>query len=323
MRGRGSGSVRKTTPTAAATNKGSSIWGRWFVACGVVVCVSVLSLAWFVVIPAANSNSRGSSALAVLVVLHNEVTMSGAIRLMDELYQPGDLWLIHVPPSSDNLLAMLKDSNYGSNPKVIPVTIQKLEYATVSQVQVSLGLLRKALQMNKYWRHALLLSGDSYPLVSPSKLRETMALNPQSNYIEATKWSSKHDRVFSCHGVEEGVWPVTNATLWSGSGWWALSREAAEYTTSTSGKPQDLLDFFQCSRFVDEHYFQTLIASSPILQPTIVEPFNFMYAEVIPGTTNAAVLAPSDAVHLAQTGMWFARKVQSTDTALAIKSSRL
>lgn len=175
--------------------------------------------------------------------------------------------------------------NFVSDDRRIPVS-----WGGWSQVEATLRALagiRDSLNPNDY---VTLLSGDSYPLLSPDRVHAFFETSPLVNYISANQMPSiEHSKPlrrlsrYYFEGERDGgvmayakrvhnkFTPLPrpyksrlgNRTPYAGGQWWTLTGEAADWLLSEVSRDSQFVKLARHSRIPDEFFFQTLLHNSP------------------------------------------------------------
>lgn len=211
------------------------------------------------------------------------------IRLIQTLYEPGHLFVLHVDgkESSDEtyqiLLKYAQDKDYMH---MIPHPYRcrvnwggfSMVNATMQILQYSFGLLpltgqSEALDFHKFVH----LSSTSYPIASNTKIRNTLASYPlDANllnvimkptrpapqvwfyFVECDDWVHRIYRQRPLNELNGGI------ELYTSSQWFVLSREFALYMAEAEPGTlvADLLEYMEHVVVADESFFGTLIRNS-------------------------------------------------------------
>ena len=164
-------------------------------------------------------------------------------------------------------------------------------------IEATLHLIRAALGGGKDFSHVVLLSGDSYPLASPSAIARFLA-GSDRNYINLVPMPApavgKPIERLTRFYLEQtprkskvpGAWHLVNSRIrrdfrpsfggmdpHGGSQWWALTKDAAKWILEEIDRRPEYVRFCRHTSIPDEHFFHTLLASSPFrhsLEPSLV-----------------------------------------------------
>ncbi len=173
----------------------------------------------------------------------------------------------------------------------------KVRWGGFSIIEATIHLLHAALRSGKHFSHVVLLSGDSYPLASPSAIARFLA-GSDRNYINLVPMPApavgKPIERLTRFYLEQtprkskvpGAWHLVNSRIHrdfrpsfggmdphGGSQWWALTRDAAKWILEEIDRRPEYVRFCRHTSIPDEHFFHTLLASSPFrhsLEPSLV-----------------------------------------------------
>lgn len=165
----------------------------------------------------------------------------------------------------------------------------------VSMVKATINLIKAALNSGETFSHLVLLSGQDYPIKSPSFIYETLTTNLNKQFIRYCEphhigpgdrrvreyWMhepmtllpyplDEQLRKITCR-VANSALPkrrLKGFTMAVGSQWWALTPECASYAVNLVETNKSLLRFFSLSHAPDEVFFHTIVANSPFSKET-------------------------------------------------------
>lgn len=287
-------------------------------------------------------------AIHYLIMAHDEPEMVG--NLVEAL--ASDRTYLHIDAKRE--LKPFQDSVTGAT--FIEDRV-KINWGGWSSIEAQLKLMKRARPHMAPGDYAILLSGDSYPLVSKHYIESYFAENSGREFIELVKMPAPEFgkplyRIlmfyieFNAKGnglvikflnffnrllrkLTPRDWQRAFADLqpYGGGAWWALTTEAVDYLISETARRREFVKFCKHTHIPDEHFFQTLLANSPFAES--VKP-SILYAEFAPGSTFASVLGReqiarfrSEGVHqigeYGPTTYLFARKVRSEEIRESIK----
>ena len=172
-----------------------------------------------------------------------------------------------------------------------------VKWATFSQVQAELNLINAAYYNNVY-DYFWLVSGQDYPLATPEKIIERLAINPQIIYMNLsysknngnttnTHLDKRHEILFPdwilkkgfVHRIVRRLWveftggynhtykifkrhDTLQYKYYYGSQWWCISRNFVEHILSVLIDNPQLVESFNYSSCPDESFFQTILMNS-------------------------------------------------------------
>jgi len=163
----------------------------------------------------------------------------------------------------------------------------RVRWGGFSIIEATLHLMREALRRDSGCSHLVLLSGDSYPLVSPSEAVDFLA-GGDRNFInllpmpapavnkDITRLTRYYFERTPRESILRGPWWFLNRRInrdyrpafsgmlpHCGSQWWALTREAAQWVLDEIDRRPEYVRFCRHTAIPDEHFFHTLLANSP------------------------------------------------------------
>lgn len=180
-----------------------------------------------------------------------------------------------------------------SRPNIHVIESRKdIRWGGFSMIEAEVLLIKAAIEAGEYDRFVL-LSDDCLPLRAPERLLrdlsrdgEWIAAAPNSNPLVVARYekfymydlpamspkhlpnlergidpTQMHELLQFAAAVARGKKPLQ--TLYYGSQWWALSKDAVTHFLDVYDSDEHLRASFKYSAIPDEHYIQTVIASSP------------------------------------------------------------
>jgi len=125
-------------------------------------------------------------AIAYLVVAHDAATLDAAAKLVDVLYDPDNLYLVHVDakhrwPGGDALTTMGAFVRGRSN--VRWAQLVDVRWGRWSMNEPTLWGIREALRLSTTWSFFINLSGDTWPVLTPAALRATLGEVGGLNFV--------------------------------------------------------------------------------------------------------------------------------------------
>jgi hypothetical protein len=173
--------------------------------------------------------------------------------------------------------------------------------------------------------HALLLSGQDYPLRPPAEIEAYLAERRGRNllhhfrlpgselageggglnrlrypYFERVRYRTRLLRLPVPRRLPAGLEP------YGGMAFWALTGEALEWVMRFLGERPDVLRFFRHTKMPDETFFQTLLLNSPLAGTVDSEVLH--YHDWSAGSAHPATLTVADLPKLRASGKLFGRK---------------
>ncbi|KAI8608318.1 core-2/I-branching enzyme-domain-containing protein [Chytriomyces sp. MP71] len=238
-------------------------------------------------------------AIAYGILCHNQDTASGAMDLINSLYLPTDLFVIHVDAKAGLELIKKLHQFYSSVSNVVVLDRSyNSEWGQVELMGAEVALLDRALLLEKEfpWDLFLLLDGSAIPLQSLQtiKAKLTPVLQNQWNSVydsrtgthssTCTFWNSLFNRR-DC-GFHRGycidlackqfVKTPGGNPVYKGTEWIILTKAFAKHVLQVS---EGWLDFFGGSFASDEMFFPSILesVSDQFKGSDIV--FNYMFKE--------------------------------------------
>ena len=173
--------------------------------------------------------------------------------------------------------------------------------------------------------HALLLSGQDYPLATPREIDAYLSARRGRNllhhfhlpavewtgeggglnrlrypYFERIRYRTRLLRLPIPRRLPEGLEPYGGMALW------ALTGQTLEWLMGFVAERPEVLRFFERTKMPDETFFQTLILSSPLAETVDNEELH--YLDWSAGSAHPATLTAADLPKLRASETLFARK---------------
>jgi core-2/I-Branching enzyme len=218
--------------------------------------------------------------VAYLVLAHNNPAVLE--RSVAMLSSDNCNFFIHIDRKSDlkEFSAIHGDRVHFSDTRL------PLYWGEFSLVRATLLLLRSALASSHTPDYCVLMSGTDFPLRSGRYVETFLAANRGSEFINVVKLPApgkplsrintlrfsrsqpfRHlaGRAWAKLGLPGRDYRNYLGTLepYSGSQWWALSREACEYILEFIERNPRFVKFFENVFAADEAFFHTILANSP------------------------------------------------------------
>jgi hypothetical protein len=210
---------------------------------------------------------------------------AATIRLMEALYEPGHVFVIHVDGKQqfDSTYEALRD--YASNGHSFVHVLQhpyrvRVNWGGFSMVNATIQTLRYAMAVDDDEREPLEfhkfihLSSSTYPLASNAEIRQRLASFPlDANFlniiIQPTRPSNYvwhyfvecDDAVHRIYQLPSLTTAKSGAELFTSSQWFIISREFAHYLADPPPKSfvEDYLKYIQHVIVADETFFGTVL----------------------------------------------------------------
>lgn len=262
-------------------------------------------------------------------------------RLVETVHHERNIYMIHVDRKSpDDIHAGARAlARRFPNVHVLPSRI--VNWSCWSMVDAELRGIRGLLNADSSWEYLINLSGACFPLVSQEEVLDRLADagsiymnhfdtardNPykvrwtRSYYLEfqsrykpyffLPRWAAVRamDRIpinapYKVPRLRRRF--PEGATLYGGSQWMVLSREACHYALE-SAAARRFQAFFRFTRVPDESYFQTVLMNSPLAEKVVND--NLRYIRWPEGwALHPETLTKDDLPTLLSSGKLFARK---------------
>lgn len=224
-------------------------------------------------------------SIAYLISAHDSESLMGAFQLLQEIYEPIDVFVVHVQRDLvSRHLAALHDAfaPCGANVVFVPEHERvDSDRASFGIVESQLAMLRVALRSPIQWRYALLLDGSTFPALSNSDRRSWLRSRPAGTSQTFQREAETGGGLSTiCPGplcdrtparcvlssdsgacLEMSVAP-NRSPVARGSQWNRLSRELARWVLFAP-EMADWIDFFRPTHFPHEHFFATVHWASP------------------------------------------------------------
>jgi Core-2/I-Branching enzyme len=216
---------------------------------------------------------------AIMTHQHPEET----IRLIESLYEPGHVFIIHVDAKQISQSTHDILQQYASNNRPYIHVLDhpyrvRVNWGGFSMVNATLQMLRYSFQHNLQYDKFIHLASSNYPIASNAKIRHSMAQYPiDANLLYVVlkpsrpKQASWHYFV-ECDDAVHRIYrlpPLLNATanveLYTSSQWFTLSREFAYYLAFPPPQSfvQEFMEYAQHVVVADETFFGTVLLHSP------------------------------------------------------------
>jgi hypothetical protein len=264
--------------------------------------------------------------VAYLVTAHrNPQQLSELLRAV---YDPRDLFIVHADARAPEVRAAALQFAREAGPNVHVVPGRKIVWGGVSQTKHQLRMMRYALQWPagigadaRPWDYFINLSGQDYPLRTPSEIREDLARqSADRNYLEVLDYETAsapllqrtqyyhfefRDKVrrLKIRRKRPG-----DLHLYWGSAWFTVSRAFCALATQ-SAESRRVLRYIRFVRMSDEMFFQTLLMNSSLRETLVPENYRKI---VWAGGSHPRTFTVEDTDQLLTSTAHFARKFDET-----------
>lgn len=218
--------------------------------------------------------------IAYLILAHNNPrTLKKAI---ETLSTEDCAFFVHV----DGKANIRKFSSIGGDNIFFCTQRIPVYWGEFSLVQATFLLIRNALEQSSRFDYFVLLSGSDYPLRTGHYIRAFFENNRGSEFFNLVKMPApgyplskinrlrypSHQpfrrfatRVVAKLGLAQRDYQkyLKGLEPYSGSQWWAISREAVQYLVEYSNSNPHVEGYFRCSFTSDEMFFHTILGNSP------------------------------------------------------------
>ena len=270
---------------------------------------------------------------AILITAHTSFNhIVNIINIFDHNY----VFYIHIDKKSNISETQLQ--LFLSNPKVKFISQKfSINWGGTTYLKSILLLSEEALK-DKEIEYIHLISGQDYPLKTPSHMSVFLRKEPEAQYIESfslpsDKWHNggmSRIQKYHLHDIFNartylGAKLIKKAIkfqnlfqlkrkykdnlppLYGGSSWWTLSYDCLAYVIAYTHNNPQLLKRFEYTLSSDEMYFQTVIATSPFSSKVVNN--NLRYVDWTPRHgVSPVTLDERDYEKLLTSSAFFARK---------------
>jgi len=225
--------------------------------------------------------------LLYAVLTHNDGP--GTIRLIESLYEPGQLFVIHVDAKETSSETYQQLVDYASahpdhvflvpDPFRVRITWGgfSMVNATLQVLQYAFGLLHNEknepiLAQSLDFHKVVHLASTSYPLASNTEIRHRLASFPlDANFLHVIMKPNRpslwnyfvecDDAVHRIHHMPVLTAATSGANLFTSSQWWIISREFAFYLARAEEGTfvNQFLDYVEHVVVADETFFGTVL----------------------------------------------------------------
>lgn len=220
---------------------------------------------------------------AYLIMVHSQETLEGARRLVEQIYDPHDLILIHADKKLD-------DAVYGKYKRTLAVCGNvnfvpddervNIGWGDITMIDAEIVMLKQALRSTIPWTNMILVDGTSWPVLDAARRQEWFDIFEE----ELARGGNGQAPAPICKYGEEVVEFQTDcwrtparclnedcsrmsgtpheAPVRKGDQWTVLTRKMAKYAIFGQDS-QAWYDFFGETAVPDEHFFATIKYAQP------------------------------------------------------------
>lgn len=197
-----------------------------------------------------------------------------------------------------------------------------------SQVKATINSLRQIKQCGVKYNYVALISGQDYPVITPSRLIETLRRGGNQEYLSHATMDFEYpnntaDKVLHYHFILTNrrltnrlrkweyryspfrrKYPIT--PVYKGDNWWTLTPECIDYILEYAKKEYKFVNFHRFTESSDEIFFHNIIMHSPFAER--VENNSHRYIDWSQCKANPEILTCEDYDKIVKSDAWFARK---------------
>lgn len=218
------------------------------------------------------------SITAYLVMVHTAARLEGARQLLEQIFDPSDLFVIHADAAIDiktletYKIAMSKCSNvqFVSEDERV-----RGAWGRWSLVEIELSLLRHALASDVAWDQTILLDGSTWPIGDAAdrqawieNYRRLVAVGGDPRHrpfaCRRPEWCQNRHEQAKCETDECTTMSNTvhNGVIYKRSQWFVLPRSAAAYMTYGPAA-EEWFAYFNVTSIPDEHWAVSVQYAQP------------------------------------------------------------
>lgn len=217
-------------------------------------------------------------SILYVVLVHDHPEF--VVRILDALDEPHlHNFVIHVDAKANHLYEhLVTHLARRSNMHLLPQeNRQDLVWGAFSIVNATLQCMQYATnQLQLHFDYAIDVSGTTYPVKSNRFIRETLAAEPntffmETYYIPARPEPHMWHQFVECDGALHRIarMPlIKGINMFLGSQWFAVPRHFVSWLL-TSALPRDYCHYAQYIIVADENYFSTMFFNSPYCQDNL------------------------------------------------------
>lgn len=243
-------------------------------------------------------------------------------RLLQAIYSPQHLYLIHVDSKADAYLHDMVSFFAENNDNIKLLTSRSVRWAAWSQVQLELDAIRELLHLDREWDYYVNLSGQDFPLVKQEQI-EQLLQGSTANYVRIETMPPVEKNVRQNFYWIEDMGQIkrmgerepfesyfaSHMKPVSGSSWKMITRSFAHFAVHSTFS-YELQEYCRYCLAPDEMFFQLLLNNSDYVMThnNMLHRYFEMEAMQEGGMSRPRILTSIDLEKLLQSGSLFARK---------------
>lgn len=280
-----------------------------------------------------SDNPLVADGLAYLLLVHTAPTQ--AAELIRELASPRAAFYVHIDRSAP---AAVADELVRATSGVRDVRLVDRHYtpwAGFGLVRATLACLRAAAASQTPFTHAVLLSGQDFPIRPRADIEAFFAAHRGTSFMEwhdMPFWSDTHQRLRHWHFRSRHLHlrvparrraPEVVAPVRGGSMWWSLAWADVRHCLDTARRHPEVVRYFRHTDIPDETFFQSVVLSRAEAD-VVNDPLRYVRWND-PEGAHPATLTHADLDALTGADALFARKFDEAEDpgVLATVRSRL
>ena len=250
-------------------------------------------------------------------------------RLIRRLDSPGSRSYIHVNRRTDDAVYDEMVQRLRDVESVTWLPRLTCYWGGFSLLRATLSGIRAVAGEPSLPGHAILLSGQDYPLRPPSEIEAFLEEHKGTSFfpwwtLPAEQWASEEGGLNRVRWLYVERVRVRTRLLrlpiprrfpagfrpYGGWAFWCLSAEAVAYADRFVRQNPDFVRFYRFVKMPDEGFFQTVLMNSPLRDT--VQNENLHYLDWSAGRANPAALGADDLPKLLASDKLFARKFDAS-----------
>jgi hypothetical protein len=224
-------------------------------------------------------------SLAYLISIHDDQTLRGLLNIVEEMYHPDDVFVIHADLKVSDCMYEELRTHYQGFPNVhFTVRRYEVRWGDFGIVKMTLEMLKTALEVDASWSTVVNLCGNTRPTTSRAYRHFLLGQHPKDvNFLgKLDKVSERNHKIYHrtparCIPTREQNKSLSIAKsnclqmsrtpghhlVYKGEQWFIFSRPFASYVMHDHTIVPRWLKFFSGTEIPDESFFQSIIMSSP------------------------------------------------------------